>query len=331
MTSYEKIIVVTRQTRMQELVARFNTKAQARFYLKHSGADYEDYEAEDEAYHRTLERASKHLDFGLKLQYVDRRLISNFLFSDKDIVVVIGQDGLVANVAKYAPGKPIIGVNPDPSRFDGILVPTQVGMLRNSLYEVASGNAKLTPVTLAEVTLNDGQRLLAFNDFFIGAQTHVSARYRIEFQSLCETQSSSGIIISTGAGSTGWLSSLFNMAAGINEVFGGGAKKIEPLHLSWSSPDLVFVVREPFASKQSQARIIGGILHAGQELHLESRMPAGGTIFSDGVESDFLQFNSGSLASIRKAEEHALIYSPPTASHPAADLPMPQSISILTR
>ena len=36
-------------------------------------------------------------------------------------------------------------------------------------------------VTLAEVVLIDGQRLLAFNDLFIGARTHVSARYRVEF------------------------------------------------------------------------------------------------------------------------------------------------------
>jgi NAD kinase len=304
---YEKIIVVTRQTRMQELVARFNTREQARFYLSHSGADFDDYEQEDDAYRRTLEESARQLDLGLNLQYVDRRFISNFLFSEKDIVVVIGQDGLVANVAKYAAGQPIIGVNPDPRRFDGVLVPVQAAFLRHALNAVISGKSKLLPVTLAEAKLHDGQRLLAFNDFFIGCQTHVSARYRLEYHKQAEDQSSSGIIVSTGAGSTGWLSSLFNMVSGINAMLGGQA--ISPIRLAWESSDLVFIVREPFESKHSQAGLVGGFLHEGESLELESRMPSGGTIFSDGIESDFLVFNSGSLASIRKAPEQALIYS----------------------
>ena len=135
----------------------------------------------------------------------------------------------MANVAKYAAGQPIIGINPDPDRFDGVLVPTQVGSLRTSLHAVLSGKARLLPVTLAEVKLNDGQRLLAFNDFFVGCQSHVSARYRLEYNSHSEDQSSSGIIISTGAGSTGWLSSLFNMVSGINTMMGKQA--ISPIRL----------------------------------------------------------------------------------------------------
>lgn len=293
---------------MQELIARFNTKAQARFYLKHSGADFEDYEEEDEAYQRTLEKASSQLEVGLKMQFVDRRYISNFIFSDKDIVVAIGQDGLVANVAKYAAGQPIIGVNPDPRRFDGVLVPSKVENLRTALHAVASNKANLLPVTLAEVKLNDGQRLLAFNDLYIGAQTHISARYRLQYHNRSENQSSSGIIVSTGAGSTGWLSSVFNMASGINALVGNHG--IAPIKMDWTCRDLLFVVREPFASRHSEAGIISGFLEEGECLEIESRMPASGTIFSDGIESDFLVFNSGSIAKIQTAKEIAMIYAP---------------------
>ena len=49
-----RVILVTRQTRLQELVARYNTLAQARFYLEHLGADFGDYLQEDEAYSRSL-------------------------------------------------------------------------------------------------------------------------------------------------------------------------------------------------------------------------------------------------------------------------------------
>lgn len=305
---FEKIIVVTRPTRMQELIARFHTKANARFYLEHSGANYDEYEAEDYAYQIALEQAAREMDIGLKVQYLDRKYVSNFLFAENELLVVIGQDGLVANTAKYAHDLPIIGVNPDPARIDGVLVPVDVSSLRPSLDEVLSKPRSLVRVTLAEARLNDGQRLLAFNDFFIGAQSHISARYHLEYGAQTEEQSSSGIIVSTGAGSTGWLSSVFNMASGINKMMGREALK--PLRLSWSSPELVFVVREPFVSRHSNANVSSGILKAGDCLKLESRMPSGGTIFSDGIESDFLLFNSGSIASIQKAKENALIYIP---------------------
>ncbi len=309
---YEKIVVVTRQTRMQELIARFNTRAQARFYLKHSGADFEDYEEEDFSYQRTLELAAKKLQMGINVQFVDRRYISNFIFSENDLILVIGQDGLVANVAKYAHGLPIIGLNPDPRRFDGVLVPLEIEGLDYAVSALFAGRASFKDVTLAEVLLNDGQKLLAFNDFFIGAQSHVSARYRLEFNSRSESQSSSGIIVSTGAGSSGWLSSLFNMVSGINSLFGKNA--VNPVRLDWESPELMFVVREPFVSRHSKAGIVGGFLHAGQELLIESRMPSGGTIFSDGIESDFIAFNSGSIARVRKAKEKAMIYLPGSGS-----------------
>ena len=70
-------------------------------------------------------------------------------------------------------------------------------------------------MTMAQAELNDGQRLLAVNDLFIGARTHVSARYRLRYQGREEDQSSSGLIVSTGAGSTGWYRSLLTGAAGI--------------------------------------------------------------------------------------------------------------------
>jgi hypothetical protein len=47
------------------------------------------------------------------------------------------------------------------------------------------------------------------------------------------------------------------------------------------------------------------MLQSGEELVLESLMPSAGVIFSDGMESDFLQFNSGALARVRAAEQRA--------------------------
>jgi hypothetical protein len=118
-----------------------------------------------------------------------------------------------------------------------------------------------------------------------------------------EHHSSSGVIISTGVGSTGWLSSLFNMANGLLAGFSRDGESIPPFQLDWEADQLVFVVREPFSSKTSAASITCGRISPQAPLTIESEMPAGGVIFSDGVESDFLAFNAGAIASIKLADK----------------------------
>jgi NAD kinase len=299
----EKIIIVTRRTRLQELVTRFNTKAQARFYIEHSGGNFSDYEMEDDEYRRSFDQLSKSLDMGLKLQVIDRDFLPTFMFMPQDIVVTLGQDGLVANAAKYVKGQPIIAVNPSPRIFDGVLLPFLPGGVAAAVNRLVYEKAVIRAVTMAEAKLTDGQSLLAFNDLFIGPKTHVSARYRIVWSGKSEPQSSSGVLVSTGAGSTGWLSSIFNMTRGVAGL--AGAAFAVPTHLKWEDLRLVFVVREPFISRHSQAEIVAGMIAPGEELMLESLMPSGGVIFSDGTEADFLKFDSGVTAVIRASEQKA--------------------------
>jgi hypothetical protein len=218
---------------------------------------------------------------------------------------VIGQDGLVANVAKYANNIPIIAINPDKERYDGVLLPFDPQNFLPAIEGVINEHYKAKVVSLAEAVLNDGQRLLAFNDLFIGAATHVSARYKISFKNKAEEHSSSGIIVSTSAGSTGWLSSIINMTYGMFEYIerSSGRKKI----IHFSGDQLMFAIREPFASKKTQTGIQAGLLTGNSKLIIESLMPVNGVIFSDGIESDFLKFNSGSIATIGAAQEKATL------------------------
>lgn len=302
MGTFDKLVLVTRKTRLQQLVERFNSKGQARFYIEHAGGDFADYAAEDEAYARALDTLHRTLDLGLRVQTIERAIVPTFLFAPSDLVVTVGQDGLVANVAKYAGAQPIVAVNPDPARFDGVLLPFRTDAARGAVTRVLDGKARLREVTLAEARLADGQRLLAFNDLFIGARSHVSARYALRAGGdAAEIQSSSGIIVSTGAGSTGWLSSVFNMAAAV-AAFTGGAAGTPPA-LAWEDPRLCFVVREPFASKHSGIRLAAGVIGPGDTLTIESHMPQGGVIFSDGVEADAITFDAGAVATIAAAAQ----------------------------
>ena len=300
---FEKVVLVTRKTRLAELIERFNTRAQAKFYIEHAGGDFAEFEREDEAYQRSLDVVRRSIEVGLKVQTIDRDLVPTFTFLPEDLVVTLGQDGLVANTAKYVGRQPIVAVNPDSERFDGILLPFLPQQVNRAVDGVLNRRCRVRAVTLAEAKLNDGQRLLAFNDLFLGAQSHISARYHIRWNKSEEPQSSSGVLVSTGAGSTGWMSSVFNMASGVAKLVGGGV--VNSLRLDWEDPRLLFVVREPFVSRHSQANIVAGILQQRQALQLESLMPSGGVIFSDGIEADYLQFNSGSMATIRAADETA--------------------------
>jgi hypothetical protein len=302
-------------------VARFNTVSQARFYIEHQGADFSDYLLEDETYHHALVATQAHLSHLGRLQTVDRSFLPNFLFAPEDTVVTLGQDGLVANTLKYLKGQSVVGVNPDPARWDGRLLPFQVQDLPKVLPEVFRGKRPIRSVTMAEARLNNQQVMFAVNDLFIGPKTHASARYLIHSGDAQEMQSSSGVIVSTGMGSTGWLKSLLTGAAVITQSASlllsrrGGespGQKLRPdqsnawvdveTEFAWDADYLVFTVREPFPTRTTGASIAFGRVTPESPLIIESRMAENGVIFSDGIEKDFLEFNSGTRAVIGIAE-----------------------------
>lgn len=299
---FEYAIIVKNKTRLEALIERFNTKAQAKFYIERLGGNFEDYELEHEVFQNALNSLQTQLSKLIKNKTIERIYLPTYIFSEKNLIVVIGQDGLVANTAKYSNGCPIVAVNPDKERYDGILLPFDTSDFVQGVENVITNRYHPKTVRFAEAKLNDGQRLLAFNDLFIGPSSHISARYKITFNRKSEEHSSSGIIISTQAGSTGWLSSIFNMAYGVTSIF---EKNLKPKRPKLKDNELLFAVREPFQSIRTQTGITAGVIKGQNHLTIESLMPTSGIIFSDGIETDFLKFNSGAIATIGIANETA--------------------------
>jgi NAD kinase len=297
--SERKIVVITRQTRSDELVKKFNNMTQAAFYVQKRGGDISEYVEESRVYKETVSSSFSQLQSLARVQQIDREYVPSFIFGEDDIVVAIGQDGLVANTLKYLKNQPLIAVNPDPARYDGVLLPFRESDLVGIVRDVLANRRPKKEITMATAELNDGQSLLAVNDFFIGRQTHVSARYSIKVGEYEENQSSSGIIVSTGLGSTGWLKSVI---AGAREVAGSISGRKIPDDVNtpkWDSDYLYYSVREPFPSNTTGTSLVFGKITG--KLQITSQMPEGGVIFSDGIEQDFLQFNSGSEAKISVA------------------------------
>ncbi len=294
-----KVVLITRKTRLSELVARHNTLSQARFYVEHLGADFQDYVAEHEAYGASLSTVQKSLDSWGRYQAIERSMLPNYVFGSDDIVVALGQDGLVANTLKYLDGQPLIGVNPELSRWDGVLLAFEPRQLSEVLPAVAANQLPLAAVTMAEASLSDGQSIRAVNDLFIGPRSHTSALYELTYRGRTEFHSSSGLIVSTGLGSTAWMKSVISGSMAITNAVSGRTIKSSYAPLDWDTDHLAFAVREPFPMRTTQTSLVYGTFGKDEPLRIRSRMPESGVIFSDGVESDFLRFTAGMEAVIR--------------------------------
>jgi NAD kinase len=297
-----KVVLVTRRTRLEELLLRFHTLAQARFYIEHLGADFGDYLKENESYLLARKSTVQTLEAHGRYQIIDRAFLPNFLFAPSDVVVTLGQDGLVANTIKYLDGQPLIGLNPDTYRYDGVLLPFEPRDLSLVLQGTLSNHRQFKLVTMAKATLADKQAIYAVNDLFIGPRSHTSARYEIQWGTRKEVQSSSGIIISTGVGSTGWMKSVVTGSLGVVTGLLHRETKFEYAPMPWNTKKLRFAVREPFPSKASETKLVFGDTDSKTPLTIASLMPENGVIFSDGIEADYLEFNSGAKALITIAE-----------------------------
>lgn len=295
MLQERKLILVTRKTRLQELKEKYCTLGQAKFYIEHLGERFDDYVAEDTLHAQAVKTVSAQLKQAGRVQLLERCMLATYLFAQDDIVIVLGQDGLVANTLKYLKGQPLIAINPIPDLFDGVLLPFCVSDTPDVLHTVLHNNMSIKKVSMAQVTTNLGDSLLAVNDVFIGPKSHTSARYEICIGQSKEHQSSSGVIVSTGLGSTGWFKSIIAGASGIAQ---------RPLHkqlskgLAWDCSDLYYTVREPFPSAVTQANLVFGKIANHTTLKLTSKMAENGVIFSDGMESDPIQFNAGTTVNI---------------------------------
>jgi hypothetical protein len=282
--------VVTRATEYDLLLRRHATHAQAAFFLETRGQRITDVLDCHRHFYSVKGAVLDAVPSQWRRSLIDRKDLDRFVFEPRDIVVALGQDGLVANMAKYLDGQVVVGINPDPSAYDGILVPHPPEIAERLIRAANAERVRIEERTMVEVALDDGQRLLALNEIFVGHRGHQSARYRIRLRDAEERQSSSGIIVATGTGSTGWARSISRERASDTEL------------PAPTEPSLAFFVREAFPSVASGTSITEGRLAKGECLKVYSELNDGGVVFGDGIEDDYLGFGWGIMASIRVAQ-----------------------------
>jgi hypothetical protein len=279
-----RAVVVTRASELDALVARHGTRAQARFFLELRGRDLATLERRHALLEGALAEVSRAIPVSWRRVRIDRGDLARFVFEPEDLVVAVGQDGLVANAAKYLRGQLVLGVNPDPASYDGVLVPHRPDRAGRLLAAMAAGRAGVEERVLAAASLDDGQRLLALNEIFAGHRSHQSARYVLKYAGREERQSSSGVLVTTGTGATGWARSV-------------NGERRRPLDLPGpAEAALAFFVREPFPSVSTGTSLDGARLAPSDPLELVSEMNEGGVLFADGIEEDRVEFPWGARA-----------------------------------
>lgn len=293
-TRRPRLVLVTRKTPLELLLERHGTLAQARFYLESRGQPLVPYEQAHQRLSAGLEQVLAAIPADRRRTRVDRAELDRFLFAPDDVVLVVGQDGLVANAAKYLRGQLTVGLNPDPARYDGVLCPhppTALPRLLAWLEHPGAPAYRIEQRVMALAEREDGQRLLALNEIFVGHQTHQSARYRLRAGARQERQSSSGLICATGTGSTGWARSIVRQRGLASEL------------PAPAEPRLCWFVREPFPSVSTGVDLDFGQLGPGERLELVSEMGEAGVVFADGIESDALEFLDGQQVRLGLAEQ----------------------------
>jgi hypothetical protein len=284
-----RIVVVHRRTELDELIARHGTRGQAGFFLASRRRSLDEVEQRHAVAQAALATVTASIPVDWRRADVERADLDRFLFTPEDIIAVVGQDGLVANVAKYLDGQPVIGVNPDPARNPGVLVPHAPEAFEPVLRAVAAGFATYEARAMVEASLDDGQTLVALNEVFVGHPSHQSARYRLRPEGGEERQSSSGLIVSTGTGATGWCRSLWLQSHSNLEL-------PEPME-----PRLVWFVREAWPSPATGTSLVEGELEPGQAVRVVAETD-GLVVFGDGIESDRLTLSWGQEVALRVAE-----------------------------
>lgn len=288
--SVPRLVLASRPSTFERVLARHGTPGQARFYLGQRGQSLDELQRLHDAQVAALAAVDQAAPRDWRRARIRREDFDRFLFQPDDVVVVVGQDGLVANIAKYLGGQPVLGVNPSPDRYDGVLVPLSVDAVADLLPAAARGSARCEQRTMLAATLDDGQRLLALNDLFVGQVSHQSARYRIRVGGESERQSSSGIVVASGTGATGWARSIHGMR-------GSSLPLPQP-----SERRLVYFVREAFPSRVTGTSVQEGQLVDAAELQVTSEMDEGGVVFGDGIEVDRLELPYGATVRVSVAE-----------------------------
>ncbi|MBI3035355.1 NAD(+)/NADH kinase [Candidatus Woesearchaeota archaeon] len=202
-------------------------------------------------------------------------------FKNKDLVIAVGGDGTFLRAAHFIDKQLLFGVNSDIKEKEGFFMGADKHDFQRKFGKIAGNKFKIRKLPRLEAYINNKKiDTLALNEFFIGARkSYHAAKYTIQIGSRKEMHKSSGILVTTPAGSYAWARSCCG--------------KTLPL----DSKKYQFVVREPYEGNVfKNYRFKHGLLTRSQKISVISEM-LDGILIADSVSREY-RFKNGSKATI---------------------------------
>ncbi|HLC60570.1 MAG TPA: NAD(+)/NADH kinase [Candidatus Nanoarchaeia archaeon] len=234
-------------------------------------------------YKSTLDKVKKTLKkYRIDYNLADRDKLKHEQFSNRDLIIAVGGDGTFLRAAQFVASQPMFGVNADVGSKEGFFMSSDKNNFELILKKILQNKIYIKKFPRLEAFINNKKiETLALNELFIGPKkAYHAAKYILESGGKKERQKSSGVLVTTPAGSYAWAK----------------ACGIKTMHLD--SKNFQFVVREPYEGKVFRNyKLKNGILKPNQNIKILSEM-LDGIIVADSVGMEH-SFKNGSKAAVK--------------------------------
>lgn len=212
-----------------------------------------------------------------------REKLSSRLFRNKDLVIVVGGDGTFLRASHFVFDKtPLLGVNSHPRYKEGFFMVAAKKDFEKKLKRVMKNNFDMKKIQRLEAYIGNKKiQEPALNEYYVASEKqHHTARYFLNVRGKKERQKSSGILISTAAGSNAWIKSA------------GG--KVLPLN----SSKFEYLAREPYCGRVSaKCSLVNGILNKNEKLEIVFES-SNGVLIADSLGKEH-KFKSGQKVMVK--------------------------------
>jgi NAD+ kinase len=178
------------------------------------------------------------------------------------LVLTLGGDGTFLSTAHFIDNQLILGINDNPKRSEGYLTTATLKTLDKKLQQISKNKIKIKEYTREKVNIIKKDCCIitehALNETYFGnINPHHPSNYKMIYKNKKESQRSSGVLITTGTGSTAWYKAM------------GGRK------YSKVKNQLRFKTRELFSGRLYKSKTKKGKISSKEKLTLISKMNHG--------------------------------------------------------
>jgi len=274
------------------------------FDLRRYGLSHEElverYRKEGQDIARILTSHERHVDSvkrlgGLVSGVIHRDQLKRKTIRNVDLIIAIGGDDHFKYVSHFIDNELLMGINSDPVTSEGALNYFTIEGISKVIERIKQGDFETEEWTRLEAIINSRAVEPATAEYFLGelerpAMSHYVLYHRDKFhRDKVEEQKCSGLLVVTGAGSSGWYDSACRYLYESGNRF--------PKTANFAR----FLATEPHRGRLSGYNMAEGIIEEGEELIIKSLSKGKAVISPDCLERH--NFERGKVAVVRISDK----------------------------